>query len=200
MTDLRPTIAPKSDQLNADDLIGGARNITVTGVSANPSSAEQPINIFFDGDNGKPYKPCKSMRRVMVHVWGPDGKKYVGRSMTIYCDPSVTWGGVAVGGVRISHMSDIDSAVSMALTANKKQRKPYKVMPLEMARQPEINRDGILTDLRITASQGSDALEQAWGLLTKLERKALAGDLPDLKQIAEQLPHANEDMAMGETA
>ena len=72
MTDLAKTIEPKSDQLNADDLIAGPRTIVITAVRANAGSAEQPVSISFEGDDGKPYKPCKSMRRVMVHVWGPD--------------------------------------------------------------------------------------------------------------------------------
>ena len=63
MTDLSKTIDPKSDQLNSDDLIAGPITIRITKVSANLSSPEQPISIFFEGDNGKPYKPCKSMRR-----------------------------------------------------------------------------------------------------------------------------------------
>jgi hypothetical protein len=130
MTDLSLTIAPKSDQLNADDLIAGPRTIRITKVSANPESAEQPVSIFYEGDGGKPYRPCKSMRRVLVHVWGKDGNSYPGRSLTLYRDPDVTFGGLAVGGIRISNMSHIKEPQVMALTATKKSRKPFKVLPL----------------------------------------------------------------------
>lgn len=129
MTDLSMTIDPKSDQLNADNLIAGPMTITITKVGQG-STQEQPIKIFFEGDNGKPYIPCKSMRRVLVQVWGKDGAAYVGRSMTLFRDPSVMFGGVAVGGIRISHMSDIEKEVSMALTASKTSRKMYTVHPL----------------------------------------------------------------------
>lgn len=129
--DMTQFVIPKSDQLNADDLIGGPRTITVTAVKANEGSAEQPVSIFFDGDNGKPYKPCKSMRRVMVHVWGADAKNYIGRSMTLYCDPNVQFGGMKVGGIRISHMSHMEKAQTMALTATKSKRAPFTVQPLE---------------------------------------------------------------------
>lgn len=129
--DMTMFITPKSDQLNADDLIGGPRTITVTKVSANQGSAEQPVSISFDGDNGKPYKPCKSMRRVLVHIWGSDARNYVGRSMTLYCDPSVQFGGMKVGGIRISHMSHIDKEQTMALTATRAKRAPYTVHPLK---------------------------------------------------------------------
>jgi len=129
MTDLSQTIAPKSDQLNADDLIAGPRTITITKVSKS-DTAEQPIKIHFDGDNGKPYLPCKSMRRVLVQVWGKDGATYAGRSMTLYRDESVKFGGAEVGGIRISHMSHIDKPVTMALTVTKANRKPFVVRPL----------------------------------------------------------------------
>lgn len=130
MTDLSRTIVPKSDQQNSDDFLAGPRTIKVTGVKL-LTEAEQPIAIAFEGDNGKPYKPCKSMRRVMVTAWGPDGSKYAGRSMTLYRDDKVTWGGQAVGGIRISHMSHIDRDLVMALTASKSVRKPYIVKPLK---------------------------------------------------------------------
>lgn len=139
MTDLGATIAPKSDQLNADDLINGPITIKVRKVSANPGSAEQPISIYFDGDGEKPYKACKSMRRVLVQVWGRDGASYVGKSMTLYRDPSVKFGGLEVGGIRISHMSDIDKPTTMALTATKAQRKPFTVHPLAADKPREIN-------------------------------------------------------------
>jgi hypothetical protein len=130
MVDMSQTIAPKSDQLNADDLIGGPRTITITRVTGNEGNAEQPVNIFFEGDNGKPFRPCKSMRRVMVKLWGSDASKYAGRSMTIYRDPKVKWGGMEVGGIRISHMTGLDKPETMALTASKQARAPYTVKPL----------------------------------------------------------------------
>lgn len=129
MTDLTSSIIPKSDQLNADDLIGGlTKTIKVTKVTG--VSGEQPIAISFENDNGKPFKPCKSMRRVLVNCWGADGNKYIGRSMILFRDEKVIFGGIEVGGLRISHMTDISGPVTMALTASKKSRKPYTVLPM----------------------------------------------------------------------
>lgn len=136
MVDMTQTIAPKSDQLNADDLIGGPRTITVTRVTGNEGNAEQPVNVFFDNDNGKPFRPCKSMRRVMVKIWGADASKYGGRSMTLYRDPKVKWGGMEVGGIRISHMTGLDKPETMALTETRSARKPYTVKPLEAPQKP----------------------------------------------------------------
>lgn len=128
--DMGSFIAPKSDQLNADDLIAAPRTITVTGVRANGSSAEQPVSISFEGDGGKPYMPCKSMRRVMVCAWGADAAAYVGRAMTLYRDESVQFGGMKVGGIRISHMSHLEAAMTIALTATRARRAPFTVQPL----------------------------------------------------------------------
>lgn len=129
MTDLAQTIAPKSDQLNADDLITGPRTIVVTRVAA--PGGDQPISIYYEGDDGKPYKPGKSMRRVLVQLWGSDGGAYAGRAMTLYRDPNIRFGGDIVGGIRISHMSDIDGTKTLALTVTRGQRKPHTVKPLK---------------------------------------------------------------------
>lgn len=163
MTDLGTTIAPKSDQLNADDLLVDPLTVRITKVSANPGSAEQPISIYFENDNGKPYKPCKSMRRVLIQVWGRDGAAYVGRRMTLFRDPSVMFGGVAVGGIRISHMSEIDAPVSMALTANRASRKQYTVQPLGDESKPTKQREAKTLDER------TDLLIEAFGKATTVD-------------------------------
>jgi len=129
MIDLSLTIAPKSDQLNADDLIAGPRTIRITSIHGS-DDPDQPVAIHFEGDNKKPYKPCKSMRRVLVNAWGADGTAYVGRSLTLYRDEGVQFGGIKVGGIRISHMSHIEREVTMALTATRAKRTPYTVRPL----------------------------------------------------------------------
>ncbi|HEV7352550.1 MAG TPA: hypothetical protein VGN74_05415 [Brevundimonas sp.] len=135
MTDMTAVIVPKSDQMNADDLIPGPRTITITRVDVRPGS-EQPVSIFFEEDNGKPWKPCKSMARVLVHAWGPDAKAYEGRAVTLYRDPSVKWGGMQVGGIRISHMSHIDRDMVIALTETKGKRAPFQVRVLREASRP----------------------------------------------------------------
>ena len=133
MSDMSAVIIPKSDQINADDLIGGPITITIVAVKVQPGT-EQPVSIDF-GDPKKVFRPCKSMSRVMVAAWGPDSSKYAGKSLTLYRDPKVKWGGLEVGGIRISHMSGIDTAMTMALTETKQSRKPFTVKPLASAPQ-----------------------------------------------------------------
>lgn len=131
MTDsLRDTIAPKSDQINFDDLMDVTKTITVTKVSR--GNGEQPVVINYEGDGGKPYKPGKSMRRVLIHAWGDDGRLWAGKSMTLYGDAAVRFGGVAVGGIRISHMTDINRTLEIALTTTRGKRSPYTVKPLKL--------------------------------------------------------------------
>jgi hypothetical protein len=129
--DITATLAPKSNQLNTDDLIAGPKTITITKVVA--GNPEQPVAIHFDGDEGKPWYPCKSMRRVLVAAWGADASQYVGRRVTLFRDPGVTYGGIQVGGIRVSHLSGIDGPLSIALTVTRQKRAPYKVLPLAAA-------------------------------------------------------------------
>jgi hypothetical protein len=70
------------------------------------------------------------MRRVLVAAWGADASQYVGRRVTLFRDPEVAYGGIKVGGVRISHLSNLDGPLSIALTVTRQKRAPYKVQPL----------------------------------------------------------------------
>lgn len=125
-TNLRDTIAPKSDRVNADDFLAGPETVTITAVKR--GDADTPVAIHIEGR--KPYYPCKSMRRVLISAWGDNGPDWVGKSMTLYTDPTVKFGGVAVGGIRISHMSHIENDMALALTATRGKRTPFTVRKL----------------------------------------------------------------------
>lgn len=124
--DMTPHIEAKSNELCADDLIGSPKTITITKVTINDS--DRPISIHYE--NGKPYNPSKSMRRVMVHVWGSKGENFVGQSMTLYRDPTVVYGGVAVGGIRISQMTGLKEDISIPLSLSRGKKTIHKVMRL----------------------------------------------------------------------
>ena len=107
----------------------------------------------------------------MVNIWGADGGEYVGLSMTLYRDDKVVFGGLAVGGIRISHMSNIDRDVTLVLTASKASRKPFVVKPLviDAPRQDKaartfqiIGSDGSVTDLPVSDAGFQDALKALW--------------------------------------
>jgi len=128
MIDMSRFVEAKSDQLNADDLIGSPRTITVRKVAGN--DGDQPVSIYFEGDNNKPFKPCKTIRRVLLAVWGKFAADYVGRSMTIYRDDSVTFGGLNTGGIRISHMSHIDKETVVVVMKTKGKKAGITIKPL----------------------------------------------------------------------
>lgn len=169
MNDMTSVIQPKSDQWNADDFISGPQTFTIREVQIR-GGQEQPVNILLDGSD-KAFRPCKSMSRVLVAAWGPDAKVYVGRSLTLYRDPTVKWGGMEVGGIRISHMSHITGKMQMALTATKGQRKPFVVMPL--------------ADAPKTSQQPQSDAAAKWAA-AYIEAVNSAGDRVDLEKFADE--------------
>ena len=129
ISNLRHTIVPKSDQLNSEQLIGGPMTITVTDVRLGKTD-EQPLIVHYEGDDGRPYKPCKTMRKVLIFAWGEDGRTWPGKSMTLFNDPGVRFGGATVGGIRISHMSGIERDISLSLTATKGKKAGHTIKPM----------------------------------------------------------------------
>lgn len=123
--DLRATIIPRSDQLNSEQLMFGAMDITVTGVDV--KSGEQPVAVHYEGEAGRPYRPCLTMRKLLVHAWGENGNNWIGRSMRLYCDPSVRFGKDEVGGIRISHLTDIQKDIRVSLTATKGKKALHEI-------------------------------------------------------------------------
>lgn len=129
VSSLRDTIIPKSDRINADTLMAGPETVVISGVGRGDS--ETPVRVDLEGR--LPWFPCKSMRRVLIAAWGDDGRTWAGRSLTLYTDPEVKFGGVKVGGIRISHMSDIDRDLAINLTATRGKRTPFTVRKLVAA-------------------------------------------------------------------
>jgi len=175
--DMLTTIIPNSKQLNADDLPNGMTlTITITGAKVG-GTPEQPVTLNYENDNGRPYKPCKSMRRVLVHAWGNNSVNYVGKSLTLYTDPKVKFGVAEVGGLRISHMSHVDGKFTVALTASKAQRKPYTVEPLPgnwtMTEKPKAKSDKPVRDWETELKSAATVkqLGELWLAMNAAEKK-----------------------------
>lgn len=126
--DLTETIAPRSDQINADDLISGPVTVTIQEVAK--GTAEQPVDVRLVEFPGRAYRPSKSMRRVMVMAWGSEAAVYAGRRLTLYRNPEITFGKDKVGGIEIGEMSHLDKPLTVALTATRGKRKSFSVKPL----------------------------------------------------------------------
>jgi hypothetical protein len=172
VTNLRDTIIPKSDQLNADQLLGGDMTIRVTGVARNSGGDDQPLVIHYEGENGRPFKPCKSVRKLLVFAWGEDGNQWVGKHMTLYNKTDVKWGGVAVGGIRVSHLSDIRADITISLAETKGKKGTVTVKRLDMG-------DGVTAaraSLDTAARQGMEALKVAWAAVSGENKRRIGGN------------------------
>jgi hypothetical protein len=131
--DLSNTIQPDSDQLDAVDLAAGPRTFTIAAVRQ--GNAEQPVQIDL-AEFPRPWRPGKSMRRVLVSLWGPDGSQYVGRRVRLYCDERVQFGGMAVGGTRVAAMSHIGPkkrAVPLLISRGKSAMFTVEPLPDDVA-------------------------------------------------------------------
>jgi hypothetical protein len=160
VSNLRPTIIPKSDQLNADQLVGGEMIITVSEVRTS-SSDDQPVSVHYIGDNGRPFKPCKTMRKVLIFAWGEDGRVWSGRSMQLYHDASVKFGGAEVGGIRIRSMTDIQGEIRVNLAATKGKKSLHTIAPLTLVTLDEVMQ-------AISEAKGKASLERAKALAVQL--------------------------------
>jgi hypothetical protein len=160
--DVMDTIAPKSDQQNYDDYQAGPKTVTVADVKL--PGGDQPMHVHLVEFPGRPFKPAKSMRRVLVNVWGPDTASWAGRSLTLYGDPDVKFGGQTVGGIRIAAMSHIEKPVTVSLTVTRGKRAPFTVQPLAVGPDPA-QVDAAIAD--ITSAESLPALKAAWELAGK---------------------------------
>ena len=127
--DISETLAPRSDQQNFDDYLAGPRTVTVTAGKVT-GNAEQPVSLELAEYPGRPYKPNKSMRRVIAAAWGTETDAYVGRRLTLYGNPDVKYGGKAVGGIEISAMSHLDKPLILPLTETRGRKRTFTVQPL----------------------------------------------------------------------
>ncbi len=189
--DLTESIAPRSDQLNAEDLLSGPRTVTVEKVTK--GSAEQPVNVHLVEFPGRPFRPSKTVRRILVAAWGADASGYAGRRMTLFRDPAVRFGGQDVGGIRVSHLSHIDKRLQLALTVARGKRAPYIVEPMPAAPQvdskPAVKVDADSLLAAVEQAPDIESLREMWKQAAALTdedcttvRAVIDGRLADLKE------------------
>lgn len=174
MLDITRTTEPRSDQQNFDDYIGGPKVVTVSEVKK--GSADQPVEVHLVEFPGRPFKPSKSMRRVLVAAWGGDAENYPGRQLRLYGDPKVKFGGQEVGGIRIAAMSHLSEPVTIQLTVTRGKRAPFTVQPLTVDMDPAA---------WLESASSLAELQQAWA---RVQQSGMASDpgLIDLKNRRKQ--------------
>jgi len=166
--EVRASIVAKSNQLNADDLITGPITVEITGVTR--GDKEQPVTVAISGGH-QPYKPCKTMRRVLIAVYSDDPKLWIGQRMTLFCDPSVVFGGVRVGGVRISHLSGLAETKTFMLTKTRGKKEAVTVHPIA-AISPEDQKYIAAATEELNAAESLEEL-QGHGEMLKTKSKAI---------------------------
>jgi hypothetical protein len=151
--DISDFIKTRSNQLNADDLIGGDITVRIEGVRKS-GSAEQPIVITISGGH-LPWKPSKTALRVLAYAWGKNALKWAGKWARLYRDEKVRWAGEEVGGIRIRALSHIKEPISLALNESNKKKKVEHVAVLSdrdlvQAGEPTANLDALLAEEGLT--------------------------------------------------
>jgi hypothetical protein len=183
VVDLSDTIVPRSDQMNAEDLLTGPRTFTIREVRKT-SAADQPVSIVLDEfPEGRPFKPSKTVRRILIKAWGKESAAWTGRRLTLYRDPDVRFGGEAVGGIRVSHLSHIGPAFTLALTVTRGRRAPFRVEPLpdDVPVSPSVSADTLTLMRDLFARKGIPEDAQLQGV-----NRIIGGSATGLEVITEQ--------------
>lgn len=133
MSDIGFALEAKGDQLNFDDIADTEVVITISEVRV--KKGDQPVWVYFNGCNNRPWKPSKGMLRLLATAWGRDSSLWVGKSAMLYGDKTVKWAGKEIGGIRIKCLSHIkENGISAMLTVARGKRVEYTVGYLNMAR------------------------------------------------------------------
>lgn len=120
LSDVSGAIVIKSDQLNAEDFLGDVTmDIIITKVEFHPTAQQQRLWIHSEGL--QPFKPCVTMIKALIDIWGKDSRPWIGRTLTLYRKNDVNFGGQKnIGGVRFSHLSDMQNPThEMMLTVRR---------------------------------------------------------------------------------
>jgi hypothetical protein len=137
--------------------------MTVTVREVISGKAESPFD-FLLLETDRAYRPSKTMRRLIVAALGAEASTYPGVRFTLYREPSIKFGGVTVGGIRISHMSRIEKPVEVLVQTSRGKREKFRVDPLPDTEpapdaKPMSKRTGErLNELMVAAKVGDDFL------------------------------------------
>ena len=130
--DLSGTIKAKSDQLNVDDMVTGPMMVQVEGVKL-MNDPKQSVHIYYYGCENKPFKPCLTVRRILIALWGKDGNQWANRWMNLYVDAAVDFGKQKnIGGIRVDAVSHIASAATISLTVRRGMKQHFTIKPIDL--------------------------------------------------------------------
>lgn len=131
---LEPYLEAKSDRIIGDDLMAGPRTFRIVRVEElSGTGDDKAIAIHLEGNDGKPFRPCKGMLRLLVALWGKYTSEWIGRDIVLFRDPDVRFGAEETGGVRIAAMSHIDARKTVPVRVSRGRAKKYNVDPIKSA-------------------------------------------------------------------
>jgi len=139
--DIARSLLPKVDHLTYAHVKLEPIVLKVVKVCHGPNKKERPVRLDFEphprcvDPEGKPlhYLPCKGMRVVLSTIWGLNGRVlWPGKSLKLFGNPDVMYGGEKKGGIQIAEMSGIDKPVTVQITVRRGVTEPFTVYPLKL--------------------------------------------------------------------
>lgn len=177
--DIRAATKPKSDQLNYETFLTGPQTFIVSKVT--PGDRDHPVFIHMNECPATPYKPSKGMLKCIAQPdgWGDKSSQWVGKSITLYGDPTVIYGGVEVGGIKVAALSDINGDYETLISARRGVRKPHliKKIVIQMYDEQKFVANlpawlKMIADGKATTDQIIARVEQS-GALTEEQKNAI---------------------------
>ena len=132
MADIRAAIQPRSDQLNYEDFLSGPAVLTIERTEDYRDEKGQPrIAIHMVEYPGRPFKASKTNVKLLAIAWGEDDTDWPGRRVQLSADPTVTYGGKAVGGICVTALSHLPQrfTAKLSVARGKKKDFPVEILP-----------------------------------------------------------------------
>ena len=146
MADIRAAIQPRSDQLNYEDFLSGPAVLTIERTEDYRDEKGQPrVAIHMAEYPGRPFKASKTNVKLLAIAWGEDDTDWPGRRVQLSADPTVTYGGKAVGGICVTALSHLPQRFTAKLSVARGKKKDFPVEPLPDAPAPPPIPDDVTT-------------------------------------------------------
>ena len=132
MADIRAAIQPRSDQLNYEDFVSGPAVLTIERTEDYKDEKGQArVAIHMVEYPGRPFKASKTNVKLLAIAWGEDDTDWPGRRVQLSADPTVTFGGKAVGGIRVTALSHLPQrfTAKLSVARGKKKEFPVEILP-----------------------------------------------------------------------
>ena len=154
--DITEALAPTSDQLDAIEL-ATPRTFTIGEGSRRGVREGKVVAEIALADFPRVWRPSKGMLDVLAAIWGTNATEWIGRSVTLYNDPDVTFGKERVGGIRISHMTNITEPTTVQIRGRGQNGRkiPWTVQPLIEEARPDYA-------TQVAEATTKDALNGIW--------------------------------------